>query len=625
MAEQEQLNRLWHLISGKPVLVVLDNFPEGEDMEAWLPPEKSIFTLVTSRRKDFYGGFCHDLDRLADEEALALLNSGHRSFNMEEAQPLFQSLEGLPLALELVKHFLNIRKALSIKDLLEEMHALGQMEALKVFTEKYAHQLPTGHSKEVAATFGMGWDLASDFEKEVLKAISLLAPVPFPRRVLRKVLKRYSKSFLRVVQRFFKKLFASSSESKLSDPLDEGVSRLDTSLSMVELDEEKDPRMHRLIAAFVQTLIYKDDALHQQVITSVMEEMARVEDDKDIKSFRELEKVLPHADFLLSSRYIKPKQALDTANGTAKHHWKLGRYRLAEKYCVKALNIALTNYKPGDPEIATQQSNLALVLQALGQLEEARDLLRAVLESTKNTFEPGHPKIAISQSNLAGVLHDLGQLEEARDLFRAALESDQKTFEPGHPSIAGSQSNLALVLKDLGQLEEARDLLRTALETCEKNLEPGHPNIATVQSNLALVLQDLGQLDQLEEARDLFRAALESNQKTFEPGHPSIAISESNLAAVLQDLGKLEAARDLLQAALESDQKTFEPGHPSIAIRQSNLATVLHNLGQLQEAKELVHQAYHTLLEKLGSEHYLTKRVKENLDLIVKGKGKKRS
>jgi hypothetical protein len=70
--EKEQLDRLWRRLSGEPVLVVLDNFPHGEDMQAWLPPEKSIFTLVTSRRKDFYRGFCHDLDRLADEEALAL-------------------------------------------------------------------------------------------------------------------------------------------------------------------------------------------------------------------------------------------------------------------------------------------------------------------------------------------------------------------------------------------------------------------------------------------------------------------------------------------------------------------------------------------------------------------------
>ena len=79
-----------------------------------------------------------------------------------------------------------------------------------------------------------------------------------------------------------------------------------------------------------------------------------------------------------------------------------------------------------------------------------------------HTFEPGHPSIAGSQSNLAQVLKDLGQLEEARDLLRKALASAEKKFEPGHPSIATIQSNLAAVLKDLGQLEETRDLLRKA-------------------------------------------------------------------------------------------------------------------------------------------------------------------
>ena len=78
-------------------------------------------------------------------------------------------------------------------------------------------------------------------------------------------------------------------------------------------------------------------------------------------------------------------------------------------------------------------------------------------------FEPGHPSIATHQSNLALVLKDLGELEEARDLLRQALAVALQTFEPGHPSIATRQSNLAMVLKDLGELEEARDLLRQAL------------------------------------------------------------------------------------------------------------------------------------------------------------------
>ena len=42
------------------------------------------------------------------------------------------------------------------------------------------------------------------------------------------------------------------------------------------------------------------------------------------------------------------------------------------------------------------------------------------LVSAEKTFECGHPSIANGQSNLATVLMDLGQLEEARDLLRKA-------------------------------------------------------------------------------------------------------------------------------------------------------------------------------------------------------------
>lgn len=613
--EKSQLAMLWQGLSKERTLIVLDNFPEGEEIQAWLPPEKSIYTLVTSRRKDFFNYFCHDLNKLDHGEALTLLNSGVRHFTMEEARPLIDALEGLPLALELVKHFLNLRPEMSIKELLEEMTALGQMEALEIFTGKYADQLPTGHSKQVAATFRMGWDLASDFERQVLQAISMLAPVPVPRRVLRAILKNNKKSFNHIIYCFFKKIFGLSIESKLRDPLDEALSRLHVKLSLLELDGETDPRMHRLIAAFVRSLMAEGEPLQKNVITAIRDEMARVKDAKDTQSFRQLEKVLPHADYLLTSEDIEPQEAIDIANYTGWHHWNLGRYRLGEKYRRKALALAEKNYKPGNPVIATQQSNLAAVLRDLGELEEARDLLRAALDTYKKNLEEGHPYIATVQSNLAMVLKDLGELPEARDLLRLALDAAQKFFEPGHPTIATSQSNLALVLRDLGELEEARDLLRATMESHKKSFEPGHPNIATSQSNLALVLQDLGEL---EEARDLLRAALEAAQKSFEPGHPNIALRQSNLALVLRDLGELEEARDLLREALEANKKSFEPGHPAIASVQSNLALVLKDLGEREEAKELLTLAYHSLLENLGPDHPKTKIVKENLDSVSK-------
>jgi tetratricopeptide (TPR) repeat protein len=426
--EKSQLTMLWQGLNKERTLIVLDNFPEGEEIQAWLPPEKSIYTLVTSRRKDFFNYFCHDLNKLDHGEALTLLNSGVRDFAMEEARPLIDALEGLPLALELVKHFLNLRLELSIKELLGEMTALGQMEALKYFTEQYADQLPTGHSKQVAATFRMGWDLASDFERQVLQAISLLAPAPVPRRVLRAILKNNKKSLWHIIHRYFKKIFGLSSESKLRDPLDEALSRLHVKLSMLELDGETDPRMHRLISAFVRSLTAENDPLQKNVITAIMNEMARVTDAKDTQSFRQLEKVLPHADYLLTSEDIEPKQAIDIANYTGWHHKNLGRYRLGERYWRKALEMAEKNYKTGDPVIARLQSNLALVLKDLGELEEARDLLRVALEAHKKSYESGHPAITSDQSNLALVLKALGELEEAKELLRAALEADKKSF-----------------------------------------------------------------------------------------------------------------------------------------------------------------------------------------------------
>jgi len=104
------------------------------------------------------------------------------------------------------------------------------------------------------------------------------------------------------------------------------------------------------------------------------------------------------------------------------------------------------------------------VLRDLGELEEARDLLRMALESGQKSFEPGHPSIAIGQSNLALVLRDLGELEKARDLLRMALESDQKSFVAGHPSIAKRQLNLGGVLVDLGKTDEAQPLFQHAYD-----------------------------------------------------------------------------------------------------------------------------------------------------------------
>ena len=515
----DQLEEIWTELNRRAaILVVLDNFPEREPLEPWLPPSGSIHVVVTTRRRDLTRHPQVSLPLLTVAEGLALLNSGNRRFG-QEAEALVEDVGGLPLALELLRSYLDRRTDVSVAGLREALAEAGEVALLGEFASEYHDELPTHHERDVAATFQVSWQLACEDGKQVLRVMSQLAPAPVPLRLLRAVLGWQESPGAR-------------------DRLAKAIADL-WDLSLVDRSKTGDPAAHRLILGFVRHLP-ESDSLRLQTVAAVEKEMDRAFDDHDTASFRELEAVLPHAEWLVACRDLASESAITITTALGRHHRTWGRYLLAESF------------------------------------------FRDALSRSERTYAPGHPNIATSQSNLATVLGDLGELEEARDLLRKALASDQASYAAGHPSIAIRQSNLALVLKELGELKEARDLLRKALASVEASYEPGHPYIAISQSNLAAVLKDL---EELGEARDLLRKALASDQASYGPGHPCIATSQSNLATVLSGLGELEEACDLARKALASDEARYTPGHPSIAIRQSNLALVLKDLGEVEEAR----------------------------------------
>ena len=93
-------------------------------------------------------------------------------------------------------------------------------------------------------------------------------------------------------------------------------------------------------------------------------------------------------------------------------------------------------------------SNYGLILEGLGQLEEAANLFRKSIE-----LKPNHE---IAYSNLGNVLKDLGKLKEAEFSCNKAIELN--------PNFANAYSNLGNVLRDLGKLKEAEFSYRKAIE-----------------------------------------------------------------------------------------------------------------------------------------------------------------
>jgi tetratricopeptide (TPR) repeat protein len=314
----------------------------------------------------------------------------------------------------------------------------------------------------------------------------------------------------------------------------------------------------------------------------------------------------------------------------------LGAYRAALPLMQKALALAERHYPPEHDEIATQLSNLGVMLGNLGGAENltaARAHLTRALAIDEKALGPEHPSVAIHLNNLATVLEGLGgeeNLRQARAHLTRALAIDEKALGPEHPSVAHRLSNLATVLEGLGgeeNLRQARAHLTRALAIDEKALGPERPSVAIHLSNLATVLKALGGAQNLAAARAHLTRALAIQEKALGPEHPDVANRLNNLAGVLADLGgeeNLRQARAHLSRALEIHEKALGPEHPSVANRLSNLAAVLKALGgaeNLETARAHLTRALEIHEKALGQEHPSVVRDLSNLATVLANLG----
>lgn len=192
-----------------------------------------------------------------------------------------------------------------------------------------------------------------------------------------------------------------TTDSVLANPVDDGISALER-LSLVELDEDHDPHLHRLLRGFVRSQTYEDnEETKRQAVEAVKTELARTR--TDTAALTELEKVLPHGQVVLDADIAEPKQAIDIATCISWHQRQRGRYQLPKDAGEQALALAQQTYAPGHTDIARCQSYLGLVLKDLGDLEGAKALLIQSYEAFKNLLGEDHPNTLTVKGNLESV------------------------------------------------------------------------------------------------------------------------------------------------------------------------------------------------------------------------------
>jgi predicted TPR repeat methyltransferase len=165
--------------------------------------------------------------------------------------------------------------------------------------------------------------------------------------------------------------------------------------------------------------------------------------------------------------------------------------------------------------------SIAIPLQKNGQLVEAQELYRRVLET-----EPNHPQAL----HYSGVLaHQQGRNDEAVMLIEKSLELQ--------PDQADCYNNLGIILQSSGKLERAIEAYQQAIA-----IDPSHAN---AYNNLGVLLRATGKPSQAEEA---YRRAIQ-----LKPDHID---AYTNLGILLSGLKRTEEA-----AAYYCKVITLQPKH----------------------------------------------------------------
>ncbi len=90
-----------------------------------------------------------------------------------------------------------------------------------------------------------------------------------------------------------------------------------------------------------------------------------------------------------------------------------------------------------------------MVLQALGELEEAKGHYERALVIGRRVYGEDHPKVALRLNNLGSVLKALGELEEAKGHFERALRIFRERLGDGHPNTQIFRQNLEALLEEM--------------------------------------------------------------------------------------------------------------------------------------------------------------------------------
>ncbi|MEM7709042.1 MAG: serine/threonine-protein kinase [Pseudomonadota bacterium] len=315
------------------------------------------------------------------------------------------------------------------------------------------------------------------------------------------------------------------------------------------------------------------------------------------------------AEFELTLKGAESLAYAESLNNLASIEFSEGRYDAVRELLGQSLQIREAKIEETpelrlDSAYATTINNLGLAHFRQGDLAVAKSYFERAVALRQEVYPQPHPEQAQSLTNLGLVLDALGQSDDALLPLTQALDIRLAALGGEHMRVAESLNNLGMLHLSAARFQDAEAQYREALPIVEKALGPDHPVTATVVSNLAQSLLELGSLD---EARDAYQRSLTVREAKLPEDHLFISYSLLGLGRALARLGEEEDALPLLERGLAVREAKLPETHWLVGEAQLFLGSVLRTSDPAR-AQLLLTSARTTIAGAKGESHYLVER-----------------
>jgi tetratricopeptide (TPR) repeat protein len=240
-------------------------------------------------------------------------------------------------------------------------------------------------------------------------------------------------------------------------------------------------------------------------------------------------------------------------NSLGRVHQTRGNYERAAAIYTRALDLDRRQVGERHLKYATHLLNYAAVKAGLGKLQEAqKDMSAAIHIVREDVQRPRHPDLIDALANLGSILRAMGNLDDAQEVLQQALELDIEVRGKDHPYVGNDHARVGRVAYDRRDFDGAASSFRAAMAIYDENVSHGrmpaeHAFIAEAQAWLARSLVETGGA---QEARKLAGMAMAIWQIEFGERSVEYAITNAVLgrALYLQDNSSTEARERLAKA-----------------------------------------------------------------------------